>query len=88
MLEKIGRIDIFDGVKVADFAQALGQGKIQYIKQEVIDRYLDAVESQSIRKGICADSGMKVVYTPLNGARKYVRAGDSRPPSVSGMWSR
>ena len=68
VLEKIGRIDIFDGVKVADFAQALGQGKIQYIKQEVIDRYLDAVESQSIRKGICADSGMKVVYTPLNGA--------------------
>ena len=67
VLEKIGRIDIFDGVKVADFAQALGQGKIQYIKQEVIDRYLDAVESQSIRKGICADSGMKVVYTPLNG---------------------
>ena len=46
----------------------MGQGKIQYIKQEVIDRYLDAVESQSIRKGICADSGMKVVYTPLNGA--------------------
>ena len=68
VLEKIGRIDIFDGVKVADFAQALGQGKIQYIKQEVIDRYLDAVESQSIRKDICADSGMKVVYTPLNGA--------------------
>ena len=68
VLEKIGRIDIFDGVKVADFAQALGQGKIQYIKQEVVDRYLDAVESQSIRKGICADSGMKVVYTPLNGA--------------------
>ena len=68
VLEKIGRIDIFDGVKVADFAQTLGQGKIQYIKQEVIDRYLDAVESQSIRKGICADSGMKVVYTPLNGA--------------------
>lgn len=68
VLEKIARIDIFDGVKVADFAQALGQGKIQYIKQEVIDRYLDAVESQSIRKGICADSGMKVVYTPLNGA--------------------
>ena len=68
VLKNIGRIEIFDGVKVADFAQALGQGKIQYIKQEVIDRYLDAVESQSIRKGICADSGMKVVYTPLNGA--------------------
>ena len=84
VLEKIGRIDIFDGVKVADFAQALGQGKIQYIKQEVIDRYLDAVESQSIRKGICADSGMKVVYTPLNGAGRYVRAGDSRPHRYPG----
>jgi phosphoglucomutase len=68
VLEKIGRIDIFDGVKVADFAAALSSGKIQYIKQEVIDRYLDAVEAQSIRKGICRDSGMKVVYTPLNGA--------------------
>ena len=68
VLEKIGHIDIFDGVKVADFAQALAAGTIQYIKQEVIDRYLDAVYAQSIRKGICADSGMKVVYTPLNGA--------------------
>ena len=68
VLKKIGEIDIFDGVKVADFDQALAQGKIQYIKQEVIDRYLDAVESQSIRKGICADSGMKVVYPPLSGA--------------------
>lgn len=26
------------------------------------------MESQSIRKGICVGSGMKVVYTPLNGA--------------------
>ncbi len=68
VLEKIGQIDIFDGVKVADFSQALSSGKIQYIKQEVIDRYLDAVQAQSIRKGICEDSGMKVVYTPLNGA--------------------
>lgn len=68
VLEKIGRLDIFDGVKVADFGQALAQGKIRYIEQEVIDRYLDAVESQSIRKGICVGSGMKVVYTPLNGA--------------------
>ena len=68
VLEKIGQIDIFDGVKVADFSQALASGKIQYIKQEVIDRYLDAVQAQSIRKGICVDSGMKVVYTPLNGA--------------------
>ena len=68
VLEKIGHIDIFDGVKVADFDKALAEGKIVYIQQDLIDRYLDAVYAQSIRKGICADSGMKVVYTPLNGA--------------------
>ena len=39
VLEKIGRLDIFDGVKVADFGQALAQGKIRYIEQEVIDRW-------------------------------------------------
>lgn len=75
VLEKIRHIDIFEDVKVADFEEALTQGTIRYIEEGLIQRYLDAVYAQSIRKDICKGSGMKVVYTPLNGAgNRCVRA--------------
>ncbi|MGN0585840.1 MAG: phospho-sugar mutase, partial [Oscillospiraceae bacterium] len=44
-------------------------------KKEVIDSYLDHVSKQGIHTDLCAASGLKVVYTPLNGTgNKPVRA--------------
>ena len=67
VLEKISHVDVIDGASVIDFEEGLNSGKIEYISQTVIDRYLENVKAQSIHPEIVAESGLKVVYTPLNG---------------------
>lgn len=75
VLEKINKVDVFTGAKVTCFDTALQQGQIEIISQSVIDSYLNEVQKQAIHKDICKSSGLKVVYTPLNGAgNKPVRA--------------
>ncbi|GHU47944.1 phosphoglucomutase [Clostridia bacterium] len=60
--------DIWTGVKSEDFDAALSAGKISYIPASVTNGYFAAVRSCSIRPEAGAVSGLKVVYTPLNGA--------------------
>ena len=67
VLEKISHVDVLDGARVINFEEGLNSGKIEYISQTVIDRYLENVKAQSIHPEIIAESGLKVVYTPLNG---------------------
>jgi len=72
---KIEKVDMFGGAKYMDFEQAVKEGKVEYIKQDIIDKYLDKVAEQGIHTDLVADSGLKVVYTPLNGTgNKPVRA--------------
>ncbi|MCR5021782.1 phospho-sugar mutase [Ruminococcus sp.] len=73
--EKIEAVDMFGGAKYIDFEEGLKSGMIEYIGQDVIDKYLDKVAEQGIHTDLVADSGLKVVYTPLNGTgNKPVRA--------------
>lgn len=75
VLGKINAVAMFGGAKIVPFEDGLSSGKIKYIQQDVIDAYLDKVSEQGIHTGLCASSGLKVVYTPLNGAgNKPVRA--------------
>jgi phosphoglucomutase len=75
VLGKINKVDMFDGPKTIKFEDGISNGSIEYIKQEVIDAYLEKVYEQGIHTNLCATSGLKVVYTPLNGAgNKPVRA--------------
>ncbi|MDD6279589.1 MAG: phospho-sugar mutase [Oscillospiraceae bacterium] len=67
ILEKINSLDIFNDVKTVDFDEKLADGTISYIGQEVIDSYYRSVLAQGINTELCASSGLKVVYTPLNG---------------------
>ncbi len=68
ILGEIEKLDIFADVKTADFDTAVNNGEINYIGQDVIDDYIANVKKQSIHPELCAKSGLKVVYTPLNGA--------------------
>ena len=71
---EILNVDLFDGVNEISFDEGLKTGKIVYIEDSFYDKYLDCLEAQSVNPGVCADSGLKVVYTPLNGAgNKLVR---------------
>lgn len=75
VLEKISSVDMFEGVKDTDFCKAVENGMIEYIGDDVINAYFDKVVEQGINTELCESSGLKVVYTPLNGTgNKPVRA--------------
>lgn len=66
VLAEINSLDIFGDVKHIGYEDGVKQGLIQTIPQSVTDAYLAAVKQQSLLNDI--DGGLKVVYTPLNGA--------------------
>lgn len=69
------KLDIFDDVKRGDFDVLMTEGKISWIDNSLVERFLDAVEASSVNPGICKDAGLKVIYTPLCGTgNKPVRA--------------
>ncbi len=65
VLAAIEKTDCFDGVKLADFDEALRAGTIRYIGDECLDAFVDAV--CALRPGNDV-SKLKLVYTPLNGS--------------------
>ncbi len=68
ILSEIDKLDIFADVNTGDFEAEISKGNIEYIPQSVIDDYIANVKKQSLNPELCAKSGLKVVYTPLNGA--------------------
>lgn len=67
VLAKINALDIFNDVKHMPFDEALAAGMISYIDDDVIEDYFKNVLAQGINTDLCAKSGLKIVYTPLNG---------------------
>ncbi len=67
VLEQINALDMFDDVKHVDFEEAVSAGTVTYTPQSVIDTYYADVRKQSLNPDLCAKSGLKIVYTPLNG---------------------
>lgn len=67
ILGYINKTDVFDDVKTADFDESVKNGLINYIGEGVVDAYMAEVRKQSIHPELCEKSGLKVVYTPLNG---------------------
>ncbi|MBQ9360784.1 MAG: phospho-sugar mutase [Lachnospiraceae bacterium] len=68
MTEKIQAVDLFDGVKSADYDLAVSDGLITVLPEDWDRKYLDEIESLSIHKGDELDLNIPIVYTPLNGA--------------------
>ena len=64
---EINKIDIFNDVKITSFDEELEKGNIKYIKDEVIDRFIEEISKLSLNKSF---NNLKIVYTPLNGAGK------------------
>ena len=70
VLDEIGKTDIFTGVKKMDFEQAIDQGMIVMIGDEVEEAYLDEVQKQCVNPELAKEKGdtLKFVYTPFHGA--------------------
>lgn len=67
ILDKINSLDIFNDVKTSSFDEEVEKGNICFIGQEVIDAFYENVLAEGLNTELCATSGLKVVYTPLNG---------------------
>lgn len=68
ILSEIEKLDLFDGVKRADFDACLHDGRIRLISDEVLAAFLEAVKAQSVLFGEEARKDIAIVYSPLNGA--------------------
>ncbi len=63
----IHSVDLFNDVKHMAYDEAVAADLIQTIPQSLIDSYYDEVRKQGIHTDVCKTSGLKLVYTPLNG---------------------
>ncbi len=61
------KVDMFDGVKRMSFEEALAEDMVDYIEDWLKDEFIDSVLDCSINKDVVKQSGIKVLYTPLNG---------------------
>ncbi len=67
ILSCIDDIDIFSGVKKVDFNDSVRKGEVNYIDSSVLDKFIEAVKSQSVLYGDEIDKNVSIVYSPLNG---------------------
>ena len=70
VLSEIEKTDMFTDVKKCDFDQAVRDGKIVMMGDDVEDAYLDEVQKQCINPELAKEKGnrLKFVYTPFHGA--------------------
>lgn len=65
--KKIEKIDIFKEVLRASFEKELECEKIQYISNDVYQKYLSCVLKETVRSEKELDKSLSIIYTPLNG---------------------
>ena len=65
---EIQKTDILTGAKVMDFEEGIKAGLIEYVGDDCKEALYQAIEARSVCPGICAASGLKLVYSPLNGS--------------------
>lgn len=69
ILAEIEKLDIFTDVKKGDFNHLLSSGDIEYISEQVITNFIEAVKKESqLAVDEIIDRNVSIVYTPLNGA--------------------
>lgn len=68
VLKEINSTDIFSDVKRMDFNYARNSGIVEYISEDDVRAFWNAVSSQALNRDISNKENLKIVYTPLNGA--------------------
>lgn len=65
---EIQQTDVLTGARVMSFRQGISMGLIQFSGEYCREALYAAIRSCSVRPGVCKNTGLKVVYSPLNGA--------------------
>ena len=64
----IQNIDMFSGVKTMSFDDALAEDMVDFIEDWLYDEFYAKVISSLVNPDAIKKAGLKVIYTPLNGA--------------------
>ena len=64
VLSFVDKVEMFGGAKTMSFDEGITSGIIEYIGDELVEKYLETVKTRSVEK-VTAD--LNVIYTPLNG---------------------
>ena len=64
---QIQKTDVLTGAKYISFAEGVERGLIKFVGEDCKKGLYDAIESRQVRPGAAKGSGLKLVYTPLNG---------------------
>ena len=68
VLGYVEKVDTFDGVKKLDFDEAVKSGMIEFIGNDIFEKYYENVMAQSVNPEILKSAGLKIIYTALNGS--------------------
>ncbi|MCI6158889.1 MAG: phospho-sugar mutase [Selenomonadaceae bacterium] len=63
----IQKTDVLTGAKYMSFAAGVEKGLIQFVGDDCKKAFYEAIESRQVRPGLAKTSGLKLVYSPLNG---------------------
>ena len=66
--EEIQKTDVLTGAKYISFAEGVEKGLIRFVGDDCKKALYEAIESYQVRPGLCKTAGLKLVYSPLNGA--------------------
>ncbi|WP_027397178.1 phospho-sugar mutase [Anaerovibrio lipolyticus] len=66
--DEIQKTDVLTGAKTMSFAQGVEDGLIRFVDDSCKKAFYDAIESRQVRPGLAKTSGLKLVYSPLNGS--------------------
>ena len=65
---EIQKIDVLNGFQQISFAQGVEDGLIRFVGDDCKKAFYDAIEACQVRPGLAKTSGLKLVYSPLNGS--------------------
>ena len=64
---EIQKTDVLTGAKVMSFAEGVEQGLIRFVGDDCKKAFYEAIEARQVRPGLAKTSGLKLIYSPLNG---------------------
>lgn len=65
---EIQKIDVLNGAQQISFAQGVEDSLIRFVGDDCKKAFYEAIEACQVRPGLAATSGLKLVYSPLNGS--------------------
>lgn len=68
VLANINKLDMFDDVKTMPFNKGIAEKSINYIPEEVVEKYYASVLKQSVKTPSESPRILNITYTPLHGA--------------------